>query len=386
MKQQKSTVILLPVEAYDDEAVYEKLSWACEKLGGIEDILSGCDKDSKILLKPNLVRKAEVSRAVMTHPVVMGAVARILNEHHYRDVSAGDSCGIGMAKKVMEGTGMIERLEKYGVRICDFESGTRTNIGGKRAQWMVMSDEVLRADAVINVCKMKTHALERITGAVKNIYGTVYGLHKAKGHTQFSDAHSFAGMLVDLNLFVKPRLHIMDGITAMEGNGPTSGDPVDMKLILVSKDPVALDSVYCRLIGLEPAMVPTNTAGAAAGLGVMDKTFIDIETPEGTISMDDAVKHFGKMDFNVDRSKHRDYARWIKMLKVFKFLRVFQKKPYIDAEKCVKCGICVESCPVETKAVNFKNGRKQPPVYDYKKCIRCFCCQEMCPHKAIRVK
>ena len=383
MKQKTSKVILIPASAYDDEEVYENLDWACKALGGIEDILKGCTGSSKILLKPNLVRKAEVSRAVMTHPVVMGAIARILYEHHYENVSAGDSCGIGMAKKVMEGTGMIERLEKYGVKICDFDSGTRTDIGGTRAKYMVMCDQVLKADAVINVCKMKTHALERITGAVKNIYGTVYGLHKAKGHTQFSDAHSFAGMLVDLNRFVGPKLHIMDGITAMEGNGPTSGDPVDMNLILVSKDPVALDSVYCRLIGLDSALVPTNVAGQAAGLGVMETSRIEVETPEGVISMEDAVRKYGKTDFNVDRKKHRDYARWIKMLSIFK---IFQKKPYIDTEKCIRCGICVESCPVETKAISFKNGRKHPPVYDYKKCISCFCCQEMCPHKAIRVK
>lgn len=66
---------------------------------------------------------------------------------------------------------------------------------------------------------MKTHALERITGAVKNSYGFVYGFHKAKGHTLYPSADSFARMLVDLNQYVKPRLYIMDGIVAMEGNG-----------------------------------------------------------------------------------------------------------------------------------------------------------------------
>ena len=62
---------------------------------------------------------------------------------------------------------------------------------------------------------MKTHALERITGAVKNSYGFIYGLHKAKGHTLFPSADSFARMLIDLNQCVNPRLYIMDGITAV---------------------------------------------------------------------------------------------------------------------------------------------------------------------------
>lgn len=69
-----------------------------------------------------------------------------------------------------------------------------------------------------------------------------------------------------------------------------------------------------------------------------------------------------------------------------KALNIFQKKPYIEPERCIRCGICVKSCPVPDKAVDFRKGRENPPVYDYKKCIRCFCCQEMCPEKAIQVK
>lgn len=114
---------------------------------------------------------------------------------------------------------------------------------------------------------MKTHALERITGAVKNSYGFVYGLHKAKGHTQYPSADSFARMLIDLNKCVKPKLYIMDGITAMEGNGPGSGDPVAMKVMLLSADPVALDSVFCYLVSLKPSLVPTNYHGEKMGLG-----------------------------------------------------------------------------------------------------------------------
>ena len=59
----------------------------------------------------------------------------------------------------------------------------------------------------------------------------------------------------------------------------------------------------------------------------------------------------------------------------------------IDPKLCVKCGVCVDSCPVEGKAVQFKDGnKKNPPEYAYDKCIRCYCCQELCPYKAISVK
>lgn len=117
---------------------------------------------------------------------------------------------------------------------------------------------------------MKTHALERITGAVKNSYGFVYGFHKAKGHTLYPSADSFARMLVDLNQYVKPRLYIMDGIVAMEGNGPGSGEPAPMNVMLMSQDPVALDSVFCHLIHLKPEMVPTKLSRRKNGTWNME--------------------------------------------------------------------------------------------------------------------
>ena len=101
-----------------------------------------------------------------------------------------------------------------------------------------------------------------------------------------------------------------------------------------------------------------------------------------TISMDDLLDKYGNPNFDVDRTQLRNNV-WTRLAKA---LNIFQKKPYIEADKCVSCGICVNSCPVPGKAVDFRNGRNHPPVYDYKKCIRCFCCQEMCPKKAIKVK
>ena len=376
----KSKVVLMTCDTYDETLIYEKLQKGIEMLGGLSQFAALTES---ILLKPNLVRKAEVDQAVMTHPAVMGAAARIFSEAGFKDIRCGDSCGIGTTKRVMAGSGMDTALEKYGVSIRDFDRGTKVDFkDGIRAEHFILSDEVIEADALINVCKMKTHALERITGAVKNLYGCVYGINKAKGHTVYPSADSFARMLVDLNRCVRPRLHIMDGIVAMEGNGPTSGDPVPMKLLLISADPVALDSVYSRLIYLDPMMVPTVYHGEKMGLGVWQEEDITLLTEEGVMSMSEAVARFGKKDFNVDRRKVKSDG-WVRMERA---LKIFQKKPYIRKERCVRCGICVESCPVEGKAVSFKNGASEPPVYDYRRCIRCFCCQEMCPHKAIDVK
>lgn len=378
---QKSKVVLLPCESYEEEQIRRLLKKGLDLLGGAEAL---ADREAQILLKPNLLKKAEVEKAVITHPVVVGAFAGLLREEGYKNIVLGDSCGTGTTTKVIAGTGMEDYLQKYRIPAIDYTKGVSVKYPeGIQAREFVLPKELLEADCVISLSKMKTHALERITGAVKNSYGFVYGLHKAKGHTQYPSADSFARMLVDLNQLVKPVLYVMDGIVAMEGNGPGSGDPVSMNVLLMSKDPVALDSVFCHLVYLNPEKVPTNYHGEKMGLGTWKEEEISLLLPDGKeISLKEARKQYGNPNFRVDRTKVRKNV-WTKMAHA---LNLFQKKPYIDPSLCISCGICVKSCPVEGKAVDFKKGRGVPPVYDYRKCIRCFCCQEMCPKKAIKVK
>ena len=376
----KSKVVLLPCGEYDEEKVYTLLKQGLYLVGGVEALIP---KDAKILLKPNLLKRAEVEKAVITHPVVVGAFARILRENGYEQIVLADSCGHGTTQAVIRGTGMDTYLEKYQIPAIDYSEGIKVDYPqGIQAKEFILPKELLEQNCVISLSKMKTHALERITGAVKNSYGFVYGFHKAKGHTQYPSADSFARMLIDLNKCVAPKLYVMDGIVAMEGNGPGSGDPVQMNVMLMSTDPVALDSVFSRLVYLKPEMVPTNYHGEKMGLGTWKEEEITLLTPDGEISMSEAVTRYGNPHFNVDRTEVRKNI-WTRIAGA---LNIFQKKPYIENDKCVHCGICVQSCPVPGKALDFRKGKDKPPVYDYKKCIRCFCCQEMCPKKAIQVK
>lgn len=374
----KSQVVLLKCDTYDREKIYEELLWGIGQLGGIGRFVR---PEEKILLKPNLLRKAEADSAIVTHPAVVAAMAKILKEAGFIHVSYGDSAGVGPMDKIAEACGLAASMEELEIPMDDFSECVHVNYPeGKMAKQFHLAKAVTETDALINICKMKTHQLERMTGAVKNMYGCIQGLHKAKGHTKFSNAESFARMLVDLNRCIQPRLYIMDGITAMEGNGPASGTPVHMGVILIAGDPVALDSVCCGLMNLAPELVPTNVQGEKMGLGVWQEKNIDVITREGSLTISQAQERFGKKDYDVNRGREvRRIWRQIRWIS-----RHFQRKPYIVESKCIRCGICVEACPVEGKAIHLH--RPAAPVYDYKKCIACFCCQEMCPKKAIRVK
>ena len=294
----------------------------------------------------------------------------------------GDSPGNHLmgTEQTAEGCGIRQEAEELGISLADFSQGQQTPFPeGHAADQFVLCKGVLEADAIINLCKMKTHQLERITGAVKNTFGCVYGFNKAASHAKFPNAEVFAKMIADLNRLVKSRLHIMDGVIAMEGNGPHSGDPMPMYVVLASADPVALDSVFCRLVHLDPALVPTNIYGQEYGVGTYEEDNILILTEEGELSMEEAVSLWGNRDFNVERE-----ADFQGELHSIRFLQpLLERKPYVKKERCVGCGICVQACPLEEKAIFLKRGK---PAYRYKSCIKCYCCQEMCPEKAIDVK
>lgn len=394
-----SKVAVIPCPSYDQTLVEQAVRDGLRCLGGLTGIVG---REEKVLLKPNLLKKADPDQVITTHPSVFAAVGLCLKEYGCEEIRYGDSPAMQSFQDAARVSKIEQAAKELGIAPGNFTEHTVLKYPqGKTAKEFTVSKAITEADGIINICKMKTHALERITGAVKNMYGCIYGTHKAAGHAVYPSARHFASMLCDLHGAVKPRLHIMDGIVAMEGNGPSSGTPVSMGVLLFSEDPVALDTVFCRLIHLEPSLVPTNFCGQQYGIGTMEEEKIRLltvdrdggnaaaeersaaEFPVRELTMEELVSRWGRPDFKVDRNPASEREDW-KLLR--RVMKPFQQRPQIHLERCVRCGICVESCPVEGKAVSFKNGRDKPPVYDYVKCIRCYCCQEMCPKKAIDVK
>jgi len=371
----RSKVAVIRCEGYDEETVYRALLRGVELIGGIGSFVR---KGEKILMKPNVLTGVAPEAAVTTHPAVFAAVARLLVDSG-AVVSYGDSPGFGKPSDALAKCGLSQVAGRYGLPLADFERGQSVeNPGGLVGKRFDLSNAALEADGIVSLPKMKTHALTRVTGAVKNQFGCVYGFNKAAFHVKVPNQVQFSKMLVDLNLMLKTRLFVMDGIIAMEGNGPRSGTPVAMNCLIVSSDPVAVDSTFCRMIDLDTSFIPTVTHGVERGLGKSD--IADIEY------LGDDPASFAKPDFDVVRkpvieTKITGLGVWPAFIK-----NAVYPRPVIDPALCVKCGVCVESCPVEGKAVNFRGGnRKAPPEYAYSKCIRCFCCQEMCPYKAITV-
>ena len=360
-----SRVALVRCDTYTGDAPEKAVRRDLELLGGASHFVHAGET---ILLKPNVLVGDRPPRCTTTHPSVLRAVARCMAEAGAR-LTYGDSSGIGLSEMTLRRSGLAAAAEAMGATRADFAHG-------EEVERFLLARGALDADGIVSVSKMKTHGFMRITGAVKNLLGCVPGLAKPQLHVQFPQPDDFAAMLVALNLLLRPRLHIMDGILAMECNGPRSGDPTAMNVLLASEDPVALDTVFCRLIDLDPTFVPTNTQGAAHGLGTCDPDEIEI--------VGDSLSALIRPQFRVSRDPSFAHSNWgqSRLLK-----GLLARRPVIDPLACVLCGTCVEICPTSPKSVDWVAGdHGQVPKHDYKTCIRCFCCQETCPAKAIAIE
>jgi uncharacterized protein (DUF362 family)/NAD-dependent dihydropyrimidine dehydrogenase PreA subunit len=369
----KSRVAIIRCDNYEETSVSKAVSEGIDLLGGVARFVA---PDEQILLKPNVLVGDDPEKLISPHPTVVRAVAKIFRERKAR-LTYGDSPGFGKPEAALRKAGLAAATEEFGARMANFTDAREVSYPNSPfTRRFFLTEGALACDGIVSIAKFKSHALTRMTGAVKNQFGCVAGMGKANFHLKLPDPQDFGRMLAALTLCLKPRLYIMDGIVAMQGNGPRSGDPCPMKVLLFSADPIALDAVMCQLVELDPVTVPTSSPGREYGLGTYLAEEIQIV---GNILQPLVNGSFAVNRMAVKRQLPRVVGAIVNNL--------VTPRPVIDERLCTRCGTCVEACPVTPKAVDWVAGaRTRPPRHDYDRCIRCYCCQELCPEKAIRVR
>jgi uncharacterized protein (DUF362 family)/Pyruvate/2-oxoacid:ferredoxin oxidoreductase delta subunit len=366
----QARVVIIRCDAYEAGPVLTAIQKGIDMLGGISVFAK---PGERIVIKPNVLIGTDPDKGVTTHPAVFRAVGTLLKDAGV-SVLYGDSPSFGKSEPNLKRSGIKQVGDELGFSMADFNSGR--SVSHKDAllvKKFVIANGVLDSDGLVSLPKFKTHGLVRFTGAVKNQFGCIPGLLKSQYHVKLPDPYDFATMLVDLNTLIKPRLYIMDGIAAMEGNGPRSGKLKRLNVLLLSGDPVALDATACRIAHLDPEIVPTCRPSEKAGLGTYHAENIEL--------MGDAIESFVDKSFEVNRTPPVSSSGG--RFRVFLKNRLTQR-PVIDKAKCTCCGTCIMMCSVKPKAVDWHKGDKsKPPRHDYDRCIRCYCCQETCPEGAI---
>lgn len=360
---------------YNRDAVYEAVREMLAGLGGIESFVR---PGMSVYIKPNMLGRHAPDEAITTHPEVVGAVARLCREAGAARVLIGDCPG---------GAGGEERIRRC-LETCGYEAvaqreqaetvinrqkTVREVPNGGVAKSFELVREMTDAGVLISISKCKTHQLCAFTGAVKNLYGTIFGNDKRKYHAIYSRPTAFNHFLIDIAETVKPALHIMDAVVGIEGPGPAAGYPRKLGALLASASPYALDAAAVRLIGWKQSDV--LLLGLARERGLLPGRFEDIELVGAPLDELRLKKPFMKPTMTGQAA-----IRLEKLLP--KPIReALNARPFVNRPMCVGCAECMRACP--PKAIVMQDKK---PVIDYEKCIRCFCCQELCPEKAMEAR
>ncbi len=361
-----AAVSIVKCQSYNEREVSYKLHQSLRVLGGIGSVVK---KNHRVLLKPNLLSGKGPEKAVTTHPSIVKAMIQIVREAGGIPF-IGDSPGIGSTAKVADEAGIAEIANLMDCPIVEFNRPVLPSDGrGKVFKNIEIDKAVLEADVIINLPKWKTHAQMLLTLGVKNLFGCVPGTKKSLWHLKAGeDGRLFAQVLVDIYQMVQPALTILDGITAMEGNGPGSGPPISLGLILASRDALSLDQVVCDLLGISRRSLMTNRVAFERGLGREPIEILGEKVEDVKITRFN-FPSLTRVDWNLPGFIKRALKN------------ALTGKPAIHEELCKSCEACAEICP--PKALLAKEKKLS---FDYGRCIRCFCCLEACPEGAVFIE
>ena len=356
-------------KTYDYQTVKNKVVGLLDSLGGTKAFIK---PGQKVLLKPNMLSCKSPDKVATTHPAIVKALAEIFIDYG-AEVIIGDSPPVifGRSEKFWETTGFARAAHETGARLISFENEAKQKVDlftNNESVSVHLVKICFEVDLVVNIAKLKTHNLTRITGAVKNLYGLVPGLQKAQWHKVYPKSTTFSNFMTDLASKIPCQLNFLDAIEGMDGQGPSGGRKIYPGFLLASTNPVAIDRVFSALAGLDEEKVPMLKRAKEIKWGPQSISQIEM--------LNQSLESLKFSEFNVPSTPLQDYFpdNFLNFLK-----RLIWAGPALKDEKtCISCGRCEKICPVQAISIE-ENGAN----FDRKVCISCFCCMEVCPVDAI---
>jgi uncharacterized protein (DUF362 family)/NAD-dependent dihydropyrimidine dehydrogenase PreA subunit len=347
MKKSGEKVAIVKCNSYNQKEVDR----AVKKIFKLLDFPS--EKYKKVLIKPNIVGYfKENLNAIITNPSIVKSLLKI-----FRDAKIGESSFTNTENN-------FRKTGYWNLKPLVFEEQKLVKINDNKAKVLkhfYLPKIIKESDLIIDVSKLKTHTLVKMTGAIKNLYGCIPGGEKQIYHRNAKGEEKFSKLLVDIYQNIKPGLNIMDAVIAMEGEGPSSGKPRKAGLLLASKNAVSLDIAAAKLMGYRFRDILTTKEALKRNLG------------NSNIEIVGDLKKIPNLKFKKPSQFKRAIAKSL-------LLDMAKEKIVVDENKCVKCGLCSRKCPMKSITLN------PYPVINEKRCIRCFCCIEICPQHALSLK
>jgi len=264
-----------PVVAKAQGANYAQLVGdTIQALGGMKKFVNAGEV---VVVKPNMAWDQTPEMGANANPAVVRQVVELCLEAGAKQVKVLDyTCDD--ARKAYATSGIQAAVEgikdpRAVVQFVDERNFVEVQIEKARAlkKWSFYKD-ILEADRFINIPVAKQHSEARLTMCLKNMMGAIGGW---RGRIHVGLHQNIA----DMNLLLRPDLHVLDATRIMLRNGPSGGSLEDVavkNLVFAGTDPVALDALGTGLFGMKPADIGYITKANQAGRGEMDLTKIKI--------------------------------------------------------------------------------------------------------------
>lgn len=344
---------------YDDDTIYRIA-------GELFDRWNVRFSGKKVLVKPNMLGMFPPEKGVTTNPAFIRAVVRQIERRGAEKIMVGDNPGMegyGMNEKLARITGIKEAADRY---YENFSSeGIAVKIGGES---YLVSRQVFDADIVVSLPRFKTHSLTLFTGAIKNMFGIIIGNDKVKGHMRHPAPDALSEFMADVCAVRPPDYSILDCLYVMEGNGPSAGKLRWVGKIIASTDPVAVDFVALKMVGVDGRSSPMISRAIKLGIGSIDE-----------LEVIGQMAFIGSFKLPMTTMVPEGIVGTVVNRIACYFIS--RRYPFLEAKKCSGCGICVKQCGAGALKVERGN-----PVVHYGRCIRCYCCMEICPQSAWKLK
>jgi uncharacterized protein (DUF362 family)/Pyruvate/2-oxoacid:ferredoxin oxidoreductase delta subunit len=331
----------------------------------LEDILGDrIRSQTRVLIKPNLLAAAKPEHAILTHPLVVRAAAEYVLQMGGRPLIS-DSPGMGSFERIFKEGGYKDAIGRLDgkVETMPFKETVKVDIGDPFGQ-IEMARSAIDADVVINLAKLKSHTQMLLTLGVKNMFGCIVGLKKPEWHLRSGiNRRIFSRLLVQIYRAINPAVTLIDGVMALEGQGPGKrGVPRHIGVLVSSAHAPSADAAICKMLGLDPQQLPTCRAAKELGLLKASPEIIGDFTKVTNFKL----PQMGPLSFGP------------KQLQPYLRKHLIQR-PAVDSGTCKLCGECWNICPAGAITPDA-----QPIGFDYDRCIRCYCCIEICPHGALQ--
>ena len=228
------------------------------------DALAHLPHNARVIIKPNIVVWLDApypKYGVVTTSAVVEETVRLLKDYGIDDMAIAegslqvDPKGKHIGDKSFEVLGYKKLAQRYGVKLLDIWERPFQKVAVAEGIHLRVNEDLMRADYLVNLPVLKTHAQVKVSLGLKNLKGFLDVASRKKCHSA-DTAKDLEFMIARLAKLLPPSATIIDGIYTLERGPSIDGAPRRSDIVIASSSVLAADMTGAEVLGYDPADIP----------------------------------------------------------------------------------------------------------------------------------